>query len=194
MRLLLRAAIFGLGFTVFVVTLAGCGGLPVTTSASAPAPSAPAQVPAESTPAPQTSVSISTATPASASTTPTSPAASPDGYSSLDVLKDVHFGPASLNMLRADTRILDVVVGWLKENPTSLVLIEGYTDDLGAKAQNLTIGERRAQSIMKYLVSNGVEPDRITITSYGSDRPICTEKTAVCRAKNRRVHFLVKQR
>jgi peptidoglycan-associated lipoprotein len=47
---------------------------------------------------------------------------------------------------------------------------------------------------MRYLVTKGVEPDRISIASYAADRPICTEKIEGCRAKNRRVHFLVKER
>ena len=47
---------------------------------------------------------------------------------------------------------------------------------------------------MKYLVSKGVEAARITITSFGADRPVCTETTEACRAKNRRVQLLVKER
>jgi peptidoglycan-associated lipoprotein len=47
---------------------------------------------------------------------------------------------------------------------------------------------------MKYLVAKGLEPQRISVVSYGSDRPVCTEKSDGCRAKNRRASFLVKQR
>jgi peptidoglycan-associated lipoprotein len=47
---------------------------------------------------------------------------------------------------------------------------------------------------MKYLVAKGLEPQRISVVSYGSDRPVCTEKSDACRAKNRRASFLVKQR
>jgi peptidoglycan-associated lipoprotein len=86
------------------------------------------------------------------------------------------------------------MVAWLKANPNWLLLIEGYTDDRGTKEQNLTVSERRARSVMSFLVSKGVAPDRISIASHGAERPICLEKTDACRAKNRRVHFLVKER
>jgi outer membrane protein OmpA-like peptidoglycan-associated protein len=43
-------------------------------------------------------------------------------------------------------------------------------------------------------VAKGLEPERISIVSYGSDRPVCPEKTDACRAKNRRAQFLVKRR
>lgn len=178
MRLVLRSAIFVLGFTVFVVTLAGCDSLPrwmTFESASAPV---------QSTPAPQTSAATSTA----------APVASPEGFISLDVFRDVHFGPGSMSVLRADAPMLDVLLGWLREHPTAIVLIEGYTDDLGVREQNLDIAEQRARSIMNYLLAKGVELQRIALASYGADRAICTEKTAACRAQNRRVRFLVKLR
>ena len=47
---------------------------------------------------------------------------------------------------------------------------------------------------MNYLVSQGIQASRITIISYGEERPVCTEKTEECWAKNRRAHFLVKPR
>ena len=110
-----------------------------------------------------------------------------------EALKDVHFGPGRSDVLRADAGILDAVIGWLKENPTGSLLIEGYTDDLGTTEQNRTLGEKRAKSVMKYLVAKGFGAARITVASYGAARPVCSEKTEACRAKNRRVRFLVKQ-
>ncbi len=106
----------------------------------------------------------------------------------------MHFAPGKSEVLKADAALLDSTAAWLKQNPNWLILIEGYTDDLGTKDQNLAVSERRARSVMRYLVTKGVEPERISIASYGADRPICTEKIEGCRAKNRRVHFLVKER
>ena len=45
---------------------------------------------------------------------------------------------------------------------------------------------------MNYLVAQGVQANRITIISYGKERPLCTEQTEACWAKNRRAHFLTK--
>lgn len=181
-----------LGLVLFVAALTGCAARPVTTSASAPAPSAPA--PAEPTPAPEPAVAAAPPAPAAEVATSPAPTPQPNGFVAHERLKDVHFGSGRIDVLRADARILDAVVGWLKENPTALMLIEGHTDELGPREQNLSIGEKRAKSIMKYLVSKGVEADRVAIASYGSDRPVCTLKTEACRAQNRRVRFLVKAR
>ena len=74
------------------------------------------------------------------------------------------------------------------------LLIEGYTDDLGARELNVRLGEKRAASAMKSLVTRGIQADRITTTSRGPDGAVCAEKTEACRAKNRRGRFLVKER
>jgi peptidoglycan-associated lipoprotein len=107
---------------------------------------------------------------------------------------DVHFASGKSEVLKGDAAALDSTAAWLTQNPHWLVLIEGYTDGRGTKEQNLAVSERRARFVMSYLVTKGVEPDRISIASYGADRPLCTEKNERCRAKNRRVHFLVRER
>jgi peptidoglycan-associated lipoprotein len=83
---------------------------------------------------------------------------------------------------------------WLRRYPNVTVTIEGHCDERGSSEYNLALGERRAKSTMNYLVSQGVQANRITIISYGEERPQCTEHTESCWAKNRRAHFLVKPR
>ena len=56
----------------------------------------------------------------------------------------------------------------------------------------MALGERRAKSTMNYLVGQGVAASRITIVSYGEERPQCTQNNEACWSKNRRAHFLVK--
>ena len=58
----------------------------------------------------------------------------------------------------------------------------------------MALGDRRAKAAMDYLVSRGIQADRITSLSYGEERPVCREHTEACWAKNRRAHFLVKVR
>src|SRR5712691_7132686 len=133
--------------------------------------------------------------PTSPEPAPAAPVATaPKEFRAHEGLMDVHFAPGKSEVLKGDAAALDSTAAWLKQNPHWLVLIEGYTDDRGTKDQNLAVSERRARSVMSYLVTQGVEPDRISIASYGADRPMCTEKSEGCRAKNRRVHFLVRER
>jgi len=107
-------------------------------------------------------------------------------------LKDIHFDFDKYNIRPEDAKILDANAAWLKSNSRNLVLIEGHCDQRGTNEYNLALGERRAKSTMNYLVAQGVQASRITIISYGKERPLCTEKTEACYAQNRRAHFLTK--
>ena len=58
----------------------------------------------------------------------------------------------------------------------------------------MALGERRAEAAMNDLVARGVQPDRITILSYGEERPVCSVQSEECWIQNRRARFLVKPR
>jgi peptidoglycan-associated lipoprotein len=109
-------------------------------------------------------------------------------------LKDVYFDFDKYDIRPEAARILDANATWLKANPGNLVLIEGHCDERGTAEYNLALGERRAKSTMNYLVGLGVAGSRITVISYGKERPVCTEKTEACWAKNRFDRFLTKPR
>ena len=109
-------------------------------------------------------------------------------------LKDVHFDFDKSNIRPADAKILDDSAAYLKANANLLVLIEGHCDERGTNEYNLALGERRAKASMAYLVSKGIDAGRITLVSYGKERPVCSEKTAACYAKNRFDRFLTKPR
>jgi peptidoglycan-associated lipoprotein len=186
MRSATRAALLTFGSLALVVTLSGCAGRSWQfwkTSSETPkepevATARPAAAPA-ATPAPSAETAA--------------PALSASGFVELPQLTDVRFKPGLVTIGQTDIATLDTVVRWLKTNPNTVVRIEGHTDDLGTQMENLAVGQKRAASVMRYLVSKGLDPERISIVSYGSDRPLCVEKTEACRAKNRRAHFLVKR-
>lgn len=142
---------------------------------------------------------VGAATPASAgaaSAPGTAPEARPQPkeFVAVPQLQDIYFDFDRYDIRPADARILDANAAWLKQNSGMLVLIEGHADERGTNEYNLALGERRAKAAMNYLVAQGVLASRITIISYGEERPVCTEKTEECWAKNRRAHFLVKPR
>jgi peptidoglycan-associated lipoprotein len=181
----------------------GCAKRPATTQAAAPAPTGTASTMAPSSSQPggtSTPSGPSTAQPGGGATATPTPAPTPaptarppvKGFEAVPELQDVYFEFDKYDIRPADTRILDANAAWLKSNPNHLVLIEGHADERGTNEYNLALGERRAKSTMNYLVSQGVQANRITIISYGEERPTCTEKTEGCWAKNRRSHFLVK--
>jgi len=171
--------------------LVGCPKRPATTAASAPAPTGS---PTPSAAAPSTTPSPSmTPSPVAPSTaSPTSPPA-PSEFRATDNLKDVFFDFDKYDIRPPDAKMLDTNAAWLKSND-NLVLIEGHCDERGTNEYNLALGERRAKAAMNYLVGQGVQASRITIISYGKERPTCTEHSESCWAQNRRAHFLVKAR
>ena len=177
--------------------LAGCPKKPATSGVAAPAPSAAPVVVAPAAPAPAPAPTppppAPAPAPAPATAAPAAPAP-PSQYSENPNLKDIFFDFDKYDVRPNDAKILDANAAWLKQNGGHLVLIEGHCDERGTNEYNLALGERRAKSTMNYLVSQGIQASRITIISYGEERPTCTEKTEDCWAKNRRAHFLVKAR
>jgi peptidoglycan-associated lipoprotein len=173
--------------------ITGCARRPATTAASAAAPAAapsPAPTPAPSAPSPAPAPPA----PAAAAAPAPAPRPVPKEFMAVAALKEVYFDFDKYDIRPEDAKTLDANATWLKSNGDNLVLIEGHCDERGTNEYNLALGERRAKSTMNYLVSQGIQANRITIISYGEERPVCTEKTEACWAKNRRANFLVKPR
>ncbi|MCS6291471.1 MAG: peptidoglycan-associated lipoprotein Pal [Nitrospira sp.] len=92
--------------------------------------------------------------------------------------------------VRGDAQpVLEADAGILKLQPDQQIVIEGHCDERGTSAYNLVLGERRAQSAKHYLQVLGVPASQIRITSYGKERPFCTEHSEDCWQSNRRAHF-----
>jgi peptidoglycan-associated lipoprotein len=117
---------------------------------------------------------------------------SPSEFSETSTLRDVHFDFDRAAARPEDARILDTNARWLVAHPATLVLIEGHADERGTNEYNLALGENRARVTREQLVARGVAASRITLVSYGEERPMCQQSTETCWAQNRRAHFLVK--
>lgn len=86
---------------------------------------------------------------------------------------------------------LNAQAGWLNDNPTVSILIEGHADERGTREYNIALGSKRASSVRDYLVSQGVADARISIVSYGKERPIAVCSNASCWSQNRRAVTIV---
>jgi len=108
-------------------------------------------------------------------------------------LKDAINFDLGKDTIRPDShKILGEVVNVLKAHPEiRRIRIEGHTDNIGGAAYNKDLSQRRAQSVVNYLVSKGVPRNRLIPVGYGFDRPVATNATALGRAKNRRVEFTI---
>ncbi len=80
---------------------------------------------------------------------------------------------------------------WLRENPNSMITIEGHCDERGTNEYNLALGDRRAESTKAFLTDLGIDPSRLTTISYGEERPVDPRSNEEAWAKNRRAHFVI---
>ena len=106
-----------------------------------------------------------------------------------DLLPPIHFAPGTTEIRPNDTKILDAHAVWLGRDHRRILRIEGHTDGPGDSPFSRDVGEQRARSAKTYLVSKGALADRIVISSRGGGWPACKERTAPCRAINRRATF-----
>jgi len=107
------------------------------------------------------------------------------------LLKDIRFDYDKYDIRREDEGILKENAAFLKKNPNMKVQIEGHCDERGTVEYNLALGERRANSTKRYLVSLGISADRISTISFGKERPLDPGHNEEAWAKNRRAHIVV---
>lgn len=100
---------------------------------------------------------------------------------------EVNFASGRLDLDSKAKAILDGVAEVLKRDPGRPVILEGHADHRGSREYNLAVGERRAQAVRHYLVSQGIDGGRINILSFGQERPKVEGRTKAAMAANRRV-------
>ena len=107
------------------------------------------------------------------------------------MFKDIYFDYDKYDVREDAKQTLKAVADHLRKNTAQKVLIEGHCDERGTSEYNLGLGDKRAKSAKDFLVSLGVPSSRIETISYGKEKPVCSEHTEDCWAKNRRGHFVI---
>ena len=123
---------------------------------------------------------------------PQAPAAQPSLSELFDQnVKDAYFD-LDKSDLRQDARAaLTKDAEFLRSYPQAKVSIEGHCDERGSTEYNLGLGQRRAEAAKNYLISLGIPADRMETTSWGKERPFCSEHDESCWQQNRRAHFVL---
>jgi peptidoglycan-associated lipoprotein len=92
-----------------------------------------------------------------------------------------------MKTLQADaTELRDI----LKDYPSFKLTVEGHCDERGSAEYNVALGAQRATAAKDFLVQAGIPSVQLDVTSYGNERPVCTDHTEACWQRNRRVHFV----
>jgi len=105
----------------------------------------------------------------------------------------IHFGTDLYDIDAESQAILSRQAQWLAKNPNVAVTIEGHCDERGTREYNLALGDRRANAAKNYLVNAGVSASRLSVISYGKERPVATGSDEGSWAQNRRAVTVVPQ-
>ncbi len=98
----------------------------------------------------------------------------------------VFFATNESILTTASRETLRAQAAWLRKNPGINVVLEGHADERGTREYNLALGERRANAAKDYLMTYGISSDRITVLSYGKERPVDSGSNPLAWSKNRR--------
>jgi outer membrane protein OmpA-like peptidoglycan-associated protein len=113
------------------------------------------------------------------------------GRNEIKLLEPIQFEYNKANILKVSFELLDEVVGLMNERESLRLGIYGHTDNQGGADYNKRLSERRAASVVKYLVDKGIAKERLESAGYGMERPLEDNATDEGRAKNRRVEFKI---
>ena len=117
-----------------------------------------------------------------------------DVYTGTDTVKElapgvpdrVFFATNESVLTTASRETLRKQAAWLRKNPEVTVVLEGHADERGTREYNLALGERRANAAKDYLMTYGISSDRISVLSYGKERPVDSGSNPLAWSKNRR--------
>lgn len=106
-------------------------------------------------------------------------------------LSDIHFDFDKYDVRDDAKPTLKELSGILSKNTKAKVVAEGHCDERGTVEYNLALGEKRASAVKSYLISLGIPSSRVDTVSYGKEKPLCSDSSETCWAKNRRAHFVL---
>jgi len=107
-------------------------------------------------------------------------------YLASGVKDRVFFATNETVLTTASRETLRKQAAWLRKNSKITIVLEGHADERGTREYNLALGERRANSAKDYLLTYGISSDRISVISYGKERPVDSGSTPLSWSKNRR--------
>lgn len=106
-------------------------------------------------------------------------------------INDINFAINSYELSKQSKFILDGFVEFLEINPTVKIAIYGHTDNVGDDNDNLLLSKNRAREVQNYLISKGIDENRLSYDGFGESQPIASNENEEGRAKNRRTEFLI---
>jgi OmpA-OmpF porin, OOP family len=107
------------------------------------------------------------------------------------VLEDCNFETNKATLQPESYTVLDELVAYLVRKDDEKIELGGHTDNVGKPAKNLLLSQQRANTVRAYLLTKGIDPERVTAKGYGMTKPIASNKTAAGKAQNRRTEVKI---
>jgi OOP family OmpA-OmpF porin len=107
------------------------------------------------------------------------------------ILEDCNFETGKADLKEDSYKVIDELVAYLNRKDDERIELGGHTDNVGNAKSNQILSEARANTVRTYLLSKGIDPNRVTAKGYGLTKPIASNKTAAGRAQNRRTEVTI---
>lgn len=107
------------------------------------------------------------------------------------ILEDCNFETGKADLKEDSYKVIDELVAYLNRKDDERIELGGHTDNVGNAKNNQILSEARANTVRTYLISKGIDPNRVTAKGYGMTKPIASNKTAAGKAQNRRTEVTI---
>ncbi len=106
-------------------------------------------------------------------------------------INDIYFETNSWELPQMSRDVIEILIDFMNDNPSVSIEIQGHTDNIGQRKDNMVLSENRAKEVYNYLVERHINPSRLTYKGYADTQPVATNDTEEGRALNRRTVFVI---
>lgn len=106
-------------------------------------------------------------------------------------INDIYFATNSSELTEQSKNVIEVLIEFLHDNPSISIQIQGHTDNIGQRKDNMALSENRAKEVYNYLIERNIDASRLTFKGFADTKPVATNDTEEGRALNRRTVFVI---
>ncbi len=106
-------------------------------------------------------------------------------------INDIYFATNSWELTEQSKNVIEVLIEFLNDNPSIIIQIQGHTDNIGQRKDNMILSENRAKEVYNYLIERHIDPSRLTYKGFADTKPVASNDSEEGRAKNRRTVFVI---
>lgn len=106
-------------------------------------------------------------------------------------INDIYFATNSSELTQMSRDVIEILIDFMNDNPSISIQIQGHTDNIGQRRDNMVLSENRAKEVYNYLIERHIEPSRLTYKGYADTQVVATNDTEEGRALNRRTVFVI---